>query len=755
MKKFWQKFKNLRLWRLIGGALKSAFGACRRFFSFLGLHLKATLIVAACVLVAVGGCLALCLTLPVKSVEIEGEVILLQGEAYAGGLNVKATTRAGLVRRKDVLPDMIEGYDPAVTGDQEVIVAYGKWRVKATIKVLATTEVELRLREGSLPVSYEPNDPFPSTGVLDLYYRGERIRSAPLLLENAPEFTTRLSGKYDILLHYSGLNIPYAYTVLEIIAKIEPSGVLYAAQGAELSKQNVVGNLRFRVTYKDGTEEYVPIYDDRITIKEGAMLEVKETDYASSLTFIYKGVEVACPVTAYTGELLVPRSVALYLGRSVYLEGQTFDYAGTYLEVVYERFPDTPVRIRATTSEILLVENQGTPESPHYVPLTMAGEAVVFDEARSYIVMARYYEVDSAPMPVRAVSEEDAGRVTGLSTTWRGTPNGAPHKGQEPDVTDATLSVEYGFGYRVEVLPLTLDMVTGYDKAQAGDQTLHITYGEQVLDLTIRVSDPDSTEVTRIVALVGWNESTRYSDDALVVPKAAYLEVEIGYGGRENQRVFLKGNDEVEISGFTPKELAPQDLTISYCGLTYVLDGFTIVDDRTPEREYLSAPLALYVAKGEEFDLEAYTCRIGYNTEYVETLTIAELIEEGGSIIWTTSLDTNVPGSMAYFYLTLGDLRSGSVVVYVEGTVSAEPDGIRLDVTNAKTEYKIGESLDLTGMKLYLKYTDNSEKDITDELFADLFTYFDTTTVGNRTATVTYVSEEGGFATGYDYSVSA
>jgi len=759
MKKLWTKFKNLRLWRVIGGAFRVVGNSIRRFFGFVGRHWRAATLIGLAVAIALGTFLALFLTLPVKSVEIEGEVILLQGESYAGGLNVKATTKAGLVHREEVLTSMLSGYDPNVVGDQEVTVTYKRKKVKATVKVLSTAEVELRVREGTLPVSYEPNDPLGRRGVLDLYYGERLIRSVPVTRENATGFSTVLSGNYSIFLNYKGLLARYEYTVLEVIESITPAGALYAAQGQDLSKQNALGNMRLHIVYKDGREEDVPLFDERVTIKDGAMLEERGEDYATTLTFSYKGIEVACPVVAYSGELLAPRSVTLRLDRTVYVEGEDFDYGTAYLEVEYERFPET-LLLRASESDLTLATNEGTPEAPHYVP-TGSGP-IPLDEVGYRQVMAIYIGAYSAPVTLRVISEEDADRVTGLSTAWRGTPNGAPHKGQEPDVTDATLSVEYGFGYRKETVPLTLDMVTGYDKTQAGDQTLHITYGEQSLDLPIRVADPDSTEVTRIVALVGWNESTRHSDDALVVPKDAYLEVEIGYGAQENRKVYLKDeegnlNQEVEITGFTPKELEPQLLRITYCGFTYELEGFTIVNDQTREREYLSAPLALYLAEGEEFDLEAYTCRIGYNTgeDDVETLTFAELIDAGGSIVWTTPLDTDAPGSTAYFYLTLDALQSSTVVVYVSGEPPVTVDGIRLDVENAKIEYNVGDSLDLTGMKLYLVYSDNSEKDITDELFVDLFINFYTSTIGDRTATITYVCEEGPKATVFNYSVVA
>ena len=278
MRNFWNKMKNLRVWSVIGaafrraGAFLAAIGrgigkGAKAFGRGLSHHRRAVALCTLALLVAIGVFLALFLTLPVKTVEIEGELILLEGERYVGGLNLKATTKAGLVHREEVLPSMLSGLDPSLPGEQEVIVSYGKWRVPAKIKVLPLSDVTLCVREGTLPTEFEPNDPFPSSGVFDLCYQGERIRSMPIMRSNAPEFTTLLSGEYDIALNYCpGLSLPYAYRVLEVIESITPMGKLYAMQGAELSKQTAVGNVRFLVKYKDGREREIVIYDDDVGI---------------------------------------------------------------------------------------------------------------------------------------------------------------------------------------------------------------------------------------------------------------------------------------------------------------------------------------------------------------------------------------------------------------------------------------------------------------------------------------------------------
>ena len=121
-------------------------------------HTKPLVIAAAIVaFVALALGLSLGLTLPVKSVEVEGELFVLQGESYTGGLTIKQTTRAGLVHREDVLSDMIEGFDSSVVGEQEILVNYRDWQVKKTVTVIAPAEIELRVREGTLPKAYSPN----------------------------------------------------------------------------------------------------------------------------------------------------------------------------------------------------------------------------------------------------------------------------------------------------------------------------------------------------------------------------------------------------------------------------------------------------------------------------------------------------------------------------------------------------------------------------------------------------------------------
>ena len=767
MRKLWEKIKNLRLWTKLRAACQKAgaffakvgkclFKAVRTVWVALKCccrwfvrHWKAVAVGVSVAAVAVGVFLALFLTLPVASVEVEGEVLLLQGEEYTGGFGIKATTKAGLVHREEVLPKMLSGLDPDVPGEQKVTIAYDKWRVTATVTVIPPSEVTLKIREGSMPASFEPNDPFPKSGVFDLYYNGKIIRSAPITSASAPEFSSRLSGNYGISLSYrAGISLSYEYTVLEVIQSITPVGVLYAPQGAALSKNNAVGNLSFLVRYKDGTEESVMIYDDRLLL-QGGVLETQDADYQGTVSFFYKGVEITCPVTAYKGDLLAPKSVKLHLDRSVYVVGEAFDYSKAHLEVEYERFGGTPVLLRATESSIFLMKRQGDPENYTLVPINDGTAPILFDTVRSYDVVARYLGAESSSVILRVISEEDAARVTALATQWRGRRDGPPVKGQDLEFDGAELTVEYGFGYRAETVPLTAEMVAGYDKNTAGDQDLTITYRDRAETLTLRVADPGSTEVTSVIFVVGWNDPTYYSSDELVVPETAYLEVEIGYGGSPNQKIYLKDNDDVTITGFTPHSLEEQTLTITYKGFV-TTQKLTVLDDRTEDIIDFWAPSAIHIDVGDPLDLSGI-CTVFYSTGREEQMTLEAVLNAGGRIVGEYDTDTigNYPVRIYHPDFSSTDHATW---IYVEGE-AVTATGIRLDVENATTTYNVGDSLDITGMKLYLVYSDSSETDVTTYLNELSFTGFATAQTGDFSATVSYLSSEGAFVTSYNYSV--
>jgi len=715
-----------------GEWIKRAGNAVKGAFLWLKAHRKVTVIGAIAATIALALGLSLGLTLPVKSVEVEGQVVLIEGEAYAGGLTVRATTRAGRVRVVAVTPDMLSGLDPAEPGVQQVVVRYGSWQVPVSITVLPIADVILCVREGTLPDSYEPGDRFPTSGIFELYYNNDLVRSSPITPANAPEFSTKLSGEFVISLQYMpGLVMIYSYRVIEVVQSIAAEGKLYAEQGALLTKATAIGNVRLVVTYKGGTEsEEIAFYDEGVGMQD-ALIEEREEEYSTDLPLTYKGIEVRCPVYAYRGNLLAVKSLRLRLDRRVYLVGEEFDYDSARLEVVYERFEGDTVSLRVT---------------PEVLP------SVAFPEPlESYPIVANYMG-RSAQAAVRVIAPEDADRITNMFTAWSGGRGGPPIKGEELYFEGDTLSVEFGYGYREEVVPLTADMVTGYDKTKAGDQSVTITYMGVSDVIELRVGDPDSTDVTYIFSVVGLLDvPTYYSSDELVIPDDAYIDVEIGYGAARKD--VLLTDPGVTITGFTPHTTDEQTLVISYGGKSREIQHFTVIDDREREMSYLFVPSYYEIEMGETLDYDSVICTVGYNVGDTEDHTLTELLALGAVVLG--EYNNKIPDSYA-IHVEYNGFRSDSVWIEVAGELPPYVVGVRLDTSEGKTVYSIGESLDLTGMKLYAVYSDDNEVDITKEkLTAGVVFNFSTSRADSYTATVVCFDLEGtDYQSTFDYSVT-
>ena len=192
-------------------------------------------------------------------------------------------------------------------------------------------------------------------------------------------------------------------------------------------------------------------------------------------------------------------------------------------------------------------------------------------------------------------------------------------------------------------------------------------------------------------------------------------------------------------------------MTISYKGFS-VTQRFIVMDDRTEEINDFWAPNAIHVDVGTALDLSG-ECTVFYSTGRQVKMTLQEVLEAGGTMTGTYDINTVGDYPVKFFYPGF-DGSDHFTWIYVEGEVPVTVKGIRLDASQAKTAYNVGEDLDISNMKLYLVYSDNNESDITDDLRENLFSDFDTTSTGERTATVTYVSEYGSFATRFDYRVS-
>jgi hypothetical protein len=134
---------------------------------------------------------------------------------------------------------------------------------------------------------------------------------------------------------------------------------------------------------------------------------------------------------------------------------------------------------------------------------------------------------------------------------------------EELDLTGAQLNAVYGYDGE-KVIPITADMVTGFDKNEAGTQTLTVTYGGLTATFTVDVVNDRIEEVT----LHQMPDKLQYLQglDALDLT-GAMLAVRHSHSGVEYVPVT-----EAMVTGFDNLTGGTKTLTVTYGGFTVTFD---------------------------------------------------------------------------------------------------------------------------------------------------------------------------------------
>lgn len=132
---------------------------------------------------------------------------------------------------------------------------------------------------------------------------------------------------------------------------------------------------------------------------------------------------------------------------------------------------------------------------------------------------------------------------------------------------------------------------------------------------------------------------------------------------------------------------------------------------------------------GEELNLAGGELLLTYSDNSTETVDITAAMISG--------YDKNKVGKQ-----TVTVTYEGKTVTF-DVTVTAVLTGITLDAANVKTDYIVGEELDLTGLKVTATYSDNTTKDVA--LSDVTVSGYDKDTTGDQILTVSYESKTATF----------
>ncbi len=288
-------------------------------------------------------------------------------------------------------------------------------------------------------------------------------------------------------------------------------------------------------------------------------------------------------------------------------------------------------------------------------------------------------------------------KLTGISVTTL--PNKTRYKVKESfDSTGMIVTANFDDGSSETVTKYTL---TQPDMTTSGTKTITVTSENKNTSFDILVVDVTEIIVTTLPSKTRYYEDDTFSSDGIVVSQV-YSD-----GAKENISGFTLSKPDMSAGG-------EKTVTVTYSKFTTT---FTITVIGISGIEVSKMPTKTEYYLGDSLDASGLVVISRFTDNTTKKL-------ENYSI---SKLDSSSVGEKTITVTYKTHTVSFKVNVY-------KASGIRISRFPAKTFYKIGESLDLTGLSVNLIRNDGSEKEITDYSVSG----FDSSKVGTETITVSY-----------------
>ena len=442
------------------------------------------------------------------------------------------------------------------------------------------------------------------------------------------------------------------------------------------------------------------------TTSENDNLSVNDTQY-----FGYKGFDA-------NSKVVKKANVEKYPNKTTYTSGDKIDLTGGTLKVTYDN--DTTGSVSMTDKDVTLVNDTADLNNPTLI-LKYKGLAVEED----------------IPITVKDV-------VTSIQIV--NTPTKLEYKqGEAIDYAGGMIQVNYKSGDKKTIstdddliiknetiADLTKGDVTilgqSKDGLDFGSKTLTIEYEGQKATFEILINDSiDKIEAKdyKVNYKIGDTEIDRTKGKVVATTKSG-AEYEIPFA-----------NETLEFKNFKSyEEMHDRPITVSYMGMSTtfninVLDYETGITINT-------MPTKIKYECGDDLDLTGGIINILKASGNTETIPMTD------SRVKVIGFKTNESGNQ-----TLTANYNGFIAKF-DVNVIDKLDEIEIDET-PKTEYCIGDSLDLTKGTITAKYLSKKAKSIS--LSDTSINGVDTSKLGKQTATVTYTEEDVTKTTTYDVNV--
>ena len=625
------------------------------------------------------------------------------------GATISAVKGSGTVEIP-VTEDMVSGYDKEKLGEQTIKVTYGGEETTFKVNVKDyVTKIEVVPADVTGKYNDELSQIISANDIKYVVtYAKEGAKTPETLTESMIKTTYNKEtiNKQSLKVEYEDEDVNSAtkgekfeatlnVTLSDVVSKItitKPTKTNYN-HGEEL---DLTGG-KIEVTTASGLSKEVPIEGSMIT-ENGTTVNMSPSkdDYGENTT-----VTKILTIT--------------------YEEGGKKETAGYPIIIVNDvksitmhQTPKTSYNVNdlldVTDGEILVTRAVGEPEAKEITKDMVTGFDSTKENTKLTLTVS-YTENGITKTTTYDVSVKDS--VESISI--KANPDKTEYNyGEDLDLTGATISVVKGSG-TIEI-PVTEDMVSGYDKEKLGEQTIKVTYGGEEATFKVTVKDyvkdiilvnPDKTEYQYGESL----DLTGGSVQKVMASGAAVAAVPLT-------------DDSVTLSTFNPNQSGIQTIKVTYEGKTKTFD--VNVKDTITGIELQGIPETKY-KYGEDFKISNLKLNIHKLSGDVTIPVTQDMIK---------GYEKNKLGSQVvkieYEGQTITTINV-EVIDYVQSVIITPP---------SKVEYNYGESLNLDGAKITKIMASNPSKPEEIIVTSSMISGYTSTKIGKQNVTITYVDDK-------------
>ena len=651
---------------------------------------------------------------PTKTVYKQGENLDLTGAV------VQVTLGSGGKANID-LPDgsvTVSTYNPSTTGSkQHLAVKLGTATASNTIDVEAYNYISNSTLVKPRKTSYKYGEALDlKGGKLDFTWKSGNMTNTVLTSDMVSGYSATKLGTQTVTVKYNAkYTLSDGNTLTDTITKTFTVNVDNEAQSIEItppsktqynygSKLDLSGG-KILVKYTDGTTKNITMTADMITENDGSTVNMSpdetnfvDNKYSKTLKISYKEDEATKTVNYPITIINDIKSITMHTTPT-----KTKYNVNDALDV--------------TNGEIKIVRAIGNPEIKTITSNMVSG----FDSSKENTALpltVSYTEKGITKTTTFTVSVED--QVTAIRINK--TPKTKYKYNENLDVTTGQLEITKGSG--TTTIPITSNMVTGYDKTKLGDQELTVTYGGKTQKYTVNVKDYVTGISITPNAITG-----TYNDEIEKIINDNDISYTVTYAkAGAKSPVALT---ESMVTGYNKTSLTDQNLTVTYTdqdtnsytnGKTFTTN-LSVKLENEISKVTITKPTKTEYNHGDQIDLTGGKITLTYTdgTTKEEPITSATITEkDGGAPNMSPTSEEYGSGNTVSKTLTFKYTTQNGVTGTVDYPITIKDyiKSITMHTTPTKTKYNVNDALDVTNGEIkIIKASGIAEiKELTEEM---------------------------------------